>query len=116
MPILSRCKKKNLKSSTFTISPELEKLIDSKSWQSVSEICERSLSKKDKKAPLYRSLWVKSQIELKTTPATMLVAPLDSARKQIEASTDIDKNLLKITDKEIKSSYRKLAKELKKSW
>ena len=105
---------KDFKTSPFEISPELEKLIASKSWQSVSEICEKKISEDSQKAPLFRSLWVRSQIELGTTPATMLVAPLDSARKQIEGGKELNKDLLKITSKEIKSSYSKLAKELKR--
>ncbi|MEZ4754858.1 MAG: SH3 domain-containing protein [Bdellovibrionota bacterium] len=95
--------------SNLEVSTELLSLFASNDWKKLSQISEAKITENELLSPIYRSLWVKSQIELKTTPASMLVAPLDSARKQLNKLNGIEPEVKKKARSLIKLCYAKLA-------
>lgn len=99
----------------FIISSELEQLLFEKKWLEVAQLCEKKISEDKVLAPYYRSVWVASQVNLKTVPLSMLVAPLDSARKEYaEKYTDINSQRVnQFIDKSFKKSYASLAEGFK---
>ncbi|MCB9030477.1 MAG: hypothetical protein H6619_05445 [Deltaproteobacteria bacterium] len=80
----------NGKSSRSSASgvDDLQSLFDRKEWKTLQKLSEKELDRSEEESPLTRLFWVKSQLELKTVPASILSAPADSATKSLLKQID----------------------------